>query len=154
VTRNGRRNRIGFIRRRLLREAENRKEQPLPTFEPDPDAAEPIPLLTPEVQKAVDDIASSLNNRASELSLRMEETRKAILDLRLQRDVALRAVVLAAEREERAVSALKYVRSSLRNPNLVFPSGRFDIDRIDRVVTETLRDLNLLDQIPREKGNA
>jgi hypothetical protein len=67
VTHNGRRNRLGFVRRRLLREAEKKEQTPMATFEPDPDAPSPVFGITPErlakTQAAIDDLAGTLNSK-------------------------------------------------------------------------------------------
>jgi outer membrane receptor for Fe3+-dicitrate len=119
------------------------------TFEPDPDAPSPVFGITPErlakTQAAIDDLAGTLNAKADNLEARMKETREAIVRLRLERDVALRTVVLAIDREELATSALKKVRELLRAiPGAAFViTGTGRVDRIVRVIDETLRDLDL-----------
>jgi uncharacterized coiled-coil DUF342 family protein len=117
------------------------------TFEPDPDAPSPVFGITPErlakTQTAIDDLAGTLNAKADNLEARMKETREAIVRLRLERDVALRTVVLAIDREELATSALKKVRALARSISGFVPGEPGRVARIVRIIDETLADLDL-----------
>jgi hypothetical protein len=73
----------------------------------------------------------------------MKETREAIVRLRLERDVALRTVVLAIDREELATSALKKVRALARSISGFVPGEPGRVARIVRIIDETLADLDL-----------
>lgn len=136
MTSGGRRNRIGYRTRRLLRAARDKKETDMDL------------VLTPEDRKAMDEQLDLVTRNLTKIDGSVADLKPKIERLVLERDVALGALALAVMREEKATSALKHARELLRGMGFVGagPAAIHRLDRVDKVMSDAIRELDL--QIP------